>query len=183
MTCGIYLITNTVNNKSYVGQSINIEKRWQQHKKSNETKPLYRAFKKHGIDKFIFEILIECKPEELDQNEIQCIAEYESYGDNGYNMTMGGKGARYDPDVERQRDPADKPSKAIAALKARKYEDSVWELLLHEYTCVKTGDDEHRLGSGSIPALLKALADLHKGKSGNPEDEQIISEMEEWSKK
>ncbi|WP_366140436.1 GIY-YIG nuclease family protein, partial [uncultured Fibrobacter sp.] len=32
--CGIYKITNLVNGKSYIGQSINISSRWKQHTQS-----------------------------------------------------------------------------------------------------------------------------------------------------
>ena len=32
MTIGIYKIENKINKKIYVGQSINIEKRWKEHK-------------------------------------------------------------------------------------------------------------------------------------------------------
>ena len=35
MICGIYKITNTLNTHSYIGQSIDIEKRWKYHKNSN----------------------------------------------------------------------------------------------------------------------------------------------------
>lgn len=76
-----------------------------------------------------------------------------------------------------------RPSKAVAAMKKKDYESTVWELLLNEYRHAKAGDDVGRLGTGAVPALLKALADLQKGKKPDAEDEQMISEMEEWSKK
>lgn len=31
MSCGIYKITNLINNKIYIGQSVNIEARWKGH--------------------------------------------------------------------------------------------------------------------------------------------------------
>ena len=34
---GIYKITNTKNEKSYIGQSTNIEERWKQHKQAIQT--------------------------------------------------------------------------------------------------------------------------------------------------
>lgn len=93
--CGIYLITNLVNGKQYVGQSNDIEYRWEQHKKSSTNKHkrsrLISAFKKYGIDNFKFEILELCSPDELDAKEIQYIAKYDTYN-NGYNMTIGGDG-------------------------------------------------------------------------------------------
>jgi hypothetical protein len=76
-----------------------------------------------------------------------------------------------------------RPSKAVAAMKKKDYRDTVWELLLNEYRCAQTGKDIGRLGTGAVPALLKALADLDKGKPQTNEDEQMINEMAEWSKK
>ena len=32
MTCGIYMIQNLVNFKIYIGQSVDIERRWGEHK-------------------------------------------------------------------------------------------------------------------------------------------------------
>ena len=37
---GIYMITNTITNKKYIGQSIDIEKRWRTHKKKSTWKKL-----------------------------------------------------------------------------------------------------------------------------------------------
>lgn len=96
MSTGIYKITNLINNNAYIGLSINIEKRWQAHKERslNENnkeydKVLYKAFRKYGIDNFKFEILEECKPEELKSKEIYWIQYYDTFH-NGYNATPGG---------------------------------------------------------------------------------------------
>ena len=70
---GIYKITNKINGHSYIGQSVNILKRWNKHRSfesSNAQYPLYRAFKKYGIDNFIFQIIEECPVEKLDEREI-----------------------------------------------------------------------------------------------------------------
>ena len=95
MNCGIYKITNILNKKCYIGQSINIPLRWRHHrsfslKESNY--PLYRAFKKYGIENFTFEILEECLPSELNEKEIYWIKFFNSYNE-GYNQTFGGQGA------------------------------------------------------------------------------------------
>ena len=93
MSCGIYKITNSINNKCYVGQSIDIERRWRDHKKNylSSNYPLYLAFKKYGLDNFTFEILEECNECELDQKEIYWIDYYHGYS-QGYNQTTGGQG-------------------------------------------------------------------------------------------
>ena len=90
---GIYKITNTKNEKSYVGQSLNIEERWRQHQQAIKTSdkswyPLARQ-ESDGIDDFTFSVLQECKKEELDELEDYWIDYYKSYL-NGYNQTKDG---------------------------------------------------------------------------------------------
>ena len=102
----IYKITNTINGKIYIGQTIkSVEKRFQQHK-NNSNKPyfsqivLYQAFNKYGIENFICEELEECPLEILDEREKYWIKFYNSYID-GYNSTLGGRAIElYDWDVE-----------------------------------------------------------------------------------
>jgi len=67
MSCGIYKITNKINNHSYIGQSVNIENRWVDEKSrafnSNSESydsTLSKAFRKYGVDNFIFEIITLC---------------------------------------------------------------------------------------------------------------------------
>ena len=91
MSCGIYKITNLINNKIYIGQSINIEKRWACEKCGNCNDHLTRAFKKYGIDNFNFEIIEECQQSELNEKESYYIMLFKSFDEkNGYNMTLGG---------------------------------------------------------------------------------------------
>lgn len=98
---GIYLITNKVNGKHYVGQTINLRKRLLKHLSDslNNTRVehilLYKAFRKHGIENFEVTILEEIEYCEkikhlLDEQEIKYIQEYNSYGKSGYNQTLGG---------------------------------------------------------------------------------------------
>lgn len=94
MSCGIYKITNLINNKVYIGQSINIESRWTHHKNYETNKshyPLYCAFKKYGIENFKFEIIELCSIDKLNTQEQYWINFYDSYK-NGYNLTIGGQG-------------------------------------------------------------------------------------------
>jgi hypothetical protein len=55
--CGIYQITNKINNKIYIGQSIDIERRWNQHMYGKGSVVLMNAITKYGLDNFEFKIL------------------------------------------------------------------------------------------------------------------------------
>lgn len=99
---GIYKITNTINNKVYIGQSVNIEQRFNKHKRSKKNYPLYNDFKLYGIENFTFEILCECSKLDLTKYEIYFINLYDSLNLNkGYNQCMpslnqkGGHGFRF----------------------------------------------------------------------------------------
>jgi group I intron endonuclease len=91
----VYLITNEVNGKQYVGQTVKtIEKRWKQHLRDVKrvTLPhLYNAMAKYGIDKFsIQELHSAVTQEELDFVEIFYISLLDTKSPNGYNLTSGG---------------------------------------------------------------------------------------------
>lgn len=87
---GIYKITNRINQKSYIGQSVDISRRWAEHRilTRDETLSLKRAFKKYGIENFDFDVLELCSEEKLDEREIY----YISLCKPEYNRTAGGKG-------------------------------------------------------------------------------------------
>lgn len=96
--CGIYKITNLVNNKVYIGQSTNILKRFIAHKSrafnpknSQYESHLYRAIRKYGLDNFNFEIIKRCKKEDLNKEEQHYIKFFQSnFPEYGYNLTEGG---------------------------------------------------------------------------------------------
>ena len=96
----IYKITNKINNKCYIGQTIkDPEERWKEHLShafgthpNDINKTLYKAIRKYGIENFTFEVLqdnIETF-EQLDKAEIYWIDFYNSFI-KGYNETFGGQ--------------------------------------------------------------------------------------------
>lgn len=87
---GIYLITNLLNGKKYVGQSVDIKKRWNEHKYHDNSMLVHRAIAKYGIDNFKFEVICECTKGELNELEKKYIQEYNSMHPNGYNLKTGG---------------------------------------------------------------------------------------------
>tara|TARA_R110002020_G_scaffold307293_1_gene523139 strand:- start:83 stop:868 length:786 start_codon:yes stop_codon:yes gene_type:complete len=95
-----YLLTNTNNNKSYVGITNNPKRRWTDHRWSVNDKvcgnnPLYRSIAKNGSDAFDIKILSTNKTREgISLDEIKYIKEYNTfiYPDRkGYNLTKGGE--------------------------------------------------------------------------------------------
>ncbi|MGN0406201.1 MAG: GIY-YIG nuclease family protein [Bariatricus sp.] len=72
---GIYKITNKINGNEYIGKSVDIERRWGEHKtpKANGNDRLHKEMQSIGTDNFEFEILEECLPEELSLKELQYI--------------------------------------------------------------------------------------------------------------
>ena len=102
----IYKITNTINNKVYIGQTVKtVQKRFTQHK-NNSNKPyfsqiiLYKAFNKYGIENFICEEIEEVDNSLLDERERYWIEYYDSYF-NGYNSILGGRAIQlYNWDID-----------------------------------------------------------------------------------
>ena len=95
LVCGVYKITNLETKEVYVGQSVDIVERWKQHCKnalgvgtSSATNKLYSSMQKYGLYNFTFEVLEECKSNELDEKEKIYISLYDSYN-FGLNGTKG----------------------------------------------------------------------------------------------
>lgn len=85
---GIYKITKKSNGKSYIGQSVDIERRFKEHKYKKDI-PIEIAIQKYGEDAFTYEIVEECELSELDKKESYWIDYYDSYN-KGYNCNEGG---------------------------------------------------------------------------------------------
>lgn len=93
---GIYSITNIVNYKKYIGQSVNIERRLSNHKwalkhNKHNNDHLQKSFNKYGEDYFVFEIICECDQNQLDEREQFYIELYDCMNPHcGYNSESGG---------------------------------------------------------------------------------------------
>ena len=96
---GIYIIKNIINNKVYIGQSVDIHRRWLVHyslgkidanpNRAEFNSQLHTAMRELGRENFYIEILEECEKDKLNDREIFWINYYNSYK-NGYNATKGG---------------------------------------------------------------------------------------------
>lgn len=95
MTCGIYYIKNLIDGKIYIGQSVNIEKRWKEHiqalkSKNHRNNYLQNVYNKYGEKELEHKIILVCEKEELNEKESFYILEFNSLVPNGYNLTNGG---------------------------------------------------------------------------------------------
>ena len=92
--CGIYGLRNKINNKWYVGQSVNIPNRWHlgyELLHCKEQRKIYRALVKYGYDSFEKVILEKCEYVDwiLDYRETFWIRKLDCIK-NGYNLKEGG---------------------------------------------------------------------------------------------
>lgn len=89
----IYKITNTVNNKIYIGQTINtLKRRFNQHIHRSGCVKLYNAIIKYGKENFTIEEIEKVPQQLLDEREIYWINYYNSTNRKiGYNILKGGK--------------------------------------------------------------------------------------------
>jgi len=88
---GIYMLVCKVNGKRYIGQSKNIRRRLNEHKRCQSFAPVIcKAIAKYGWDAFDKSILEFCPVEELDKKEIYYIAKLKPE----YNLSKGGGGTK-----------------------------------------------------------------------------------------
>ena len=93
---GIYKISNIINNKVYIGQSMDIQRRFSEHMRAlnnncHYNKHLQASYNKYGTEAFLYEVLCVCEMIELDDMEVFFIDYYDSMNpEHGYNKESGG---------------------------------------------------------------------------------------------
>lgn len=100
----IYLITNNINGKKYIGQSINSKRRFSQHKAmagKDSHSLLHMAMQKYGIENFSI-IILEQNCKNYNEREKYWIKNYNTLAPNGYNLLPGGSSLFY-PDKAKKR--------------------------------------------------------------------------------
>jgi hypothetical protein len=159
--CGIYEIRNLLNDKRYIGFSIDIEERWHKHKLAlignyHDNSYLQHAWNFYGKKNFIFEIIqeLECIEEKLKLMEIYWIAYYNSFKDDngGYNLTRGGEG-----------------SLGYEHTDEAKHKMSIMRKGL------RTGEDNSMYGKHHTEETKKKISIIHVGKKLSEEHKQNIS--------
>lgn len=99
----VYILTNRVNGKQYVGQTTQtVQQRWQAHKSAARSPKSFatavnRAIRKYGASAFAIEAIPMPEGstrEQLDAEERRKIAELNTLVPNGYNLCSGGQLSR-----------------------------------------------------------------------------------------
>lgn len=98
---GVYSVINLINNKIYIGQSIDVERRWLQHRYGKGNIILRNAIKKYGIENFTFNMLdildVENKSKTQITEELTALEqkwfdlEQPFLRENGYNIQKTSK--------------------------------------------------------------------------------------------
>jgi len=96
----LYRITNKINGKIYIGQTIDYIRRWYEHKRAARSgksgQIISYAIAKHGEDNFKFEIIATCRGyDDVNFIEEELIKQYDCLvsGGKGYNISLGGETA------------------------------------------------------------------------------------------
>jgi group I intron endonuclease len=119
----IYKVINLINNKIYIGQTIQtLRERKRRHIScafvSNSNVYFHKALRKYGKENFKWEIIdIAETHEELNEKEKYWIALYNSFGENGYNCTIGGDATTGYKHTEESKEKMSKTLKENGALK------------------------------------------------------------------
>ena len=171
----IYKITNLINNKVYIGQSVSPKIRWSRHKSdarlNKKADHLYRAMRKYGEDNFMFEVIDEVVTlSEADELEVQIISIYNSTNRVfGYNKAPGGQGKRLVSEETRQ-----KLSKAAKGRQSRlgHSPSSETRILLSKAQLGNT----YRLGFKTSEETKKKLSKINKGKKASAETKGKMSQ-------
>ena len=146
----IYKITNSVNGKMYVGQTVaeilnhnayrpfGMHKRFKQHvceanrKNKYECTYLNNAIRKYGADAFTVELIETCLFENADERETYYIINLNTIYPNGYNLKIGGKTFRH----------SDESKKRLSIGVAKYFEDKKHERF-KDITCIDDNIENH----------------------------------------
>lgn len=173
----LYRITNLVNNKVYIGQSVDPKIRWSRHRSDaklsskNRNLHLTSAITKYGVSNFLFEVIAQSKTlEDMDELEILCIEQYKSTNPLfGYNNSSGGQGKR-PMSLETRKKLSESLKGRVGPRKGAHLSDETKELL----SKANKGNN-FRLGIKTSDSTKTLLSRLNTGKIASPETREKMS--------
>ena len=194
----IYKITNTLNGKSYIGQTIHdAEKtRIRDHLAGNGSQLVKQAIEKYGQNAFTFEILHDgIIPEFLDDLERDAIEKFNTLSPQGYNLTAGGEGGSRSAETRRKMSEARKGKKRapfseehrrnISEAKKGKKRDSFSEEHRRNISEAKKGKKRKNRKNRGSPSeeTRRKMSEAKKGKKLSEETRRNISEAKKGKKR
>ena len=184
----IYKATNIKNGKMYVGQTVNFNRRKNDHlnyARKGVEQAFYRAIRKYGEESFVWEIIDHAISEdELNQKEVYWIDKLKSYtkspDSHGYNMTKGGDGIS---GFNHREESKAKMSKAkIGKTFSEEHRKNMSESHMGKYTGEENhmfgrfGEQHHLFGTNLSDETKKKISESKKGKLLSEEVKKKISE-------
>jgi len=172
--CGIYCIICDVNGKLYIGQSIQMNKRINDHFKKLENNNhfnshLQSAYNKYGKENFKWEVLKYCKKEKLDK--------LEEYYIKYYNSTNRGCGYNKTSKAHRTNIDADGRKKISETLKGRVFSKE-WRKKISE----KARGNKNGVNAKRSKEWKENMSKIHKGKKLSEETKKKLSEARKGKK-
>ena len=168
---GIYKITNPIG-ESYIGQAVDIEKRWKQHRQEGRwfICKLYSSFREYGVDNHTWEVQKQCLTEDLNRLENHYQVKFDTV-ENGLNhyyqetdekpkilseetkrrMSEARRGKKLSEETKRKMSEAQKGNTNAKGNKGRKL------------------SEEHK----------RKISEAHKGKKNGPPSEETKSKISE----
>tara|TARA_Y100000310_G_scaffold341482_1_gene440758 strand:+ start:534 stop:1364 length:831 start_codon:yes stop_codon:yes gene_type:complete len=188
--CGIYLITNAINGKIYVGCSINIPRRIYHHKcrlnaNKHANKHLQRSINKHGLASFTIKILKKCKSGLLSKIEQSYLDSLNCFSPHGYNIEPLAGQASHAPETkaklsklakERWENPTMEMIKGAKRTKEKNIASGLFDRISKNKTGVPRSEQTRKKLSTSIrdseacKKIRQKIADSKRGTKRPPEE-------------
>lgn len=186
---GIYLIENP-NGKIYIGQALDIEKRWKGYKKLNNCKSqpkIYNSLKKYGVENHNFHIAFECAEQDLNEEERFYQEIFDVIGKNGLNCRLTeteDKSGHFSDETRKNMSEAGKKRKPCS-VETRKKLSAFAKKRKHSKETRKKISEENK-GKIVSDESKKKNSDSHTGKIVSDETRKKLSEAHKgitpWNK-
>ena len=174
MTTGVYMIRNIVNGKVYIGSSVNVERRFGDHRRSlrrgtHTSRYLQNAWNKHGEQSFVFVAKTECEEACLLDVEQEYMDLYLSYdSDCGYNICE--KAGRPPP---RKGVPKSQETRRRMSEAAKSRPPEYWKRCAD----ARRGPGNHMFGKKHPPERIEIYRQRSTGKKHT---EEAKAKIKEW---
>jgi group I intron endonuclease len=177
------MIKNIVNNKIYIGQSLDINKRFKRHLRElknniHTNDHLQRSWNKYGKNNFKFEIIEQVEENQLNSREVYWIEYYKSHNSEyGYNKTLGG-----DSEIPTEETKLKLSQASKGKPKSEQHKKNLWKnrnKQVSKETRKKLSEAaKKRVQQGEYFSIevRKRLSEINKGKKLSEETKRKISE-------